>query len=161
MTEHGRCYKMMEHLSLEGTSWEHLVPLPLQVWSAKTGCQGPHPAGLWIAPQMETPQPIKKSLVVLDDFQNKQKCSVLSDRVSWFSVGAITSCPVGEHYWGKSGSLFLTSLMMYLYKCIWKRTAAPLWAFCTHAKKFQLSQDVVVQKLFQSLNNLLSFNILQ
>lgn len=137
MTQHGRCHRMTEYFSLEGTRWEHLVSLPLQVGSAKTDCQGPHPAEFWISSQLETPQPFRKSLTLLDDFQSKKKkkCSAFQT-VSCFSDCTDTSCCVGEHYWCKSGSLFFTfSHYVYIYTnfeknyCLWALCKCPLIIF--------------------------------
>lgn len=137
------------------------LPLPLQVESAKTGCQGPHPAGLWIAPQTETPQPIRKSLTVLDDFQNKpkKKCSLFSEfHVFSFCYFLLSCC------WALLGQVWLPPLHILSW-CIYRNTFGKellsLPKLSTQRLKFQLSQDVIVQKWFQSLNNLLSFNILQ
>ena len=45
-------------LRLQGTSGDHLVPLPTQAGAATAGCPGLHPVRVWVPPSMEKLQPL-------------------------------------------------------------------------------------------------------
>lgn len=50
-------HRVMEQLRLQGTFQDHLIWPLHNAGTARAGCSGPHPAGFWVLPRTETPQP--------------------------------------------------------------------------------------------------------
>jgi len=88
-----RYHKITAWQGLEGTSVGHLVQAPAQAGSPRAGCTGPHPAGVGISPEKETPQPLWAAWARALSPSEGRSSSLCSGGTSLASVCMSIVCP--------------------------------------------------------------------